>query len=54
MSVPASLITTSAVLTSMPSMRVRSKPQTLKSWVRRSNLGALRVCPRLAILVGAP
>jgi hypothetical protein len=42
MSDPVSLTTASAVLTSMPSMRVRSTPHILYSLLRRSNLGALR------------
>jgi hypothetical protein len=39
---PVSLTTASAVLTSMPSMRLRSTPHILYSLLRRSNLGALR------------
>jgi hypothetical protein len=42
MSVPVSLTTARAVVTSMPSMRVRSTPHIWKSWRRGSNLGALR------------
>lgn len=36
---PVSLITASVVVTSMPSMHVRSTPYILKSCVRRSNFG---------------
>ncbi len=46
MSVPVSLMTASAVVTSIPSIRVNSTPHILKSWVRKSNFGALRERPR--------
>ena len=54
MSAPVSLMTASAVVTSMPSMRVRSTPHILNSCVRRSNLGALRARPRFLPLAGSP
>lgn len=53
-SAPVSQITASAVLTSMPSMRVKSTPHILNSCVRRSNLGALRARPRCLPLAGSP
>ncbi|MCY1370248.1 hypothetical protein D9M69_573330 [compost metagenome] len=53
MSAPTSETTTSAVVTSMPSMRVRSTPHIWKSCVRRSNFGALRARPRFFPLAGS-
>ncbi len=44
--VPTSEATTSALLTSMPSMRVRSTPHIWNSCVRSSNFGAFRARPR--------
>jgi len=41
-SAPTSETTAKAVVTLMPSMRVRSTPHILNSWARKSNLGALR------------
>ena len=54
MSAPISETTASAVVTSMPSMRVRSTPHILNSCSRRSNFGALRARPRFLPLAGSP
>jgi len=52
MSAPTLLTTTSAVVASMPSMRVRSTPHMPNSRWRRSNLGALRAFERFLPLAG--
>ena len=44
------MTTASAVVTSMPSMRVKSTPHILDSCVRRSNFGALRALAALLAL----
>jgi len=54
LSEPTSETTASAVVTSTPSMRVRSTPYLLNNCVRRSNFGALRAHPRLLPLEGSP
>jgi len=54
LSAPVSESNASAVLTSMPSMRVRSTLHILYSCVRRSNFGALRARLRFLPLAGAP
>jgi hypothetical protein len=46
-------MTARAVVTSMPSMRVKSTPHILNSWVRRSNFGALRGRLRFLPLAGS-
>ena len=53
MSVPISEITANAVVTSMPSMRVRSTPHILYNCERKSNFGALRVLLCFMRLVGS-
>src|SRR5580765_8396887 len=54
MSTPISETTASAVVTSTPSIRVRSTPHIWNNCTRRSNFGALRERLRFLPLVGSP
>jgi hypothetical protein len=54
LSVPTSETTTRAMVTSMPSMRLRSAPHILNSCVRNSNFGAWRAMERVLPLAGSP